>query len=189
MLIACAERDPTDRPLFAMRRGWAGTYDDDDDNDSDRVAASEKASGLCVDAHAYCARLEEALYEQWRADAPEYAVRSQRMAQALAGHGFDAMLEEFPNPRQAVRASDAHLARHTDFAIERQRATAAAEACRELMRKPIFADLVEQNADYMTKCVKCQKTDVTSYALQIRSADEGMTWFFECRNCPHRWNV
>ena len=37
------------------------------------------------------------------------------------------------------------------------------------------------------KCGKCRNNKVSYYELQIRSGDEGITQFFSCITCGHRW--
>lgn len=39
------------------------------------------------------------------------------------------------------------------------------------------------------KCGKCGSYNVTYTQMQTRSADEGMTSLFHCRNCQKRWKV
>ncbi len=39
------------------------------------------------------------------------------------------------------------------------------------------------------KCAKCGSTNIDSQELQTRSADEGTTVFYNCRNCGNSWKI
>jgi len=37
------------------------------------------------------------------------------------------------------------------------------------------------------KCSKCKSRRITTFSLQMRSADEGKTVFYTCSQCTHVW--
>lgn len=39
------------------------------------------------------------------------------------------------------------------------------------------------------ECPKCKADTMEYYTMQLRSADEGQTVFFECRACGHKFSV
>eukprot|EP00884_Botryococcus_braunii_P007480 jgi/Botrbrau1/16733/Bobra.0301s0004.2 len=39
------------------------------------------------------------------------------------------------------------------------------------------------------QCVKCGNEEVEFYTMQLRSADEGSTVFYECKKCGHKWST
>lgn len=45
-----------------------------------------------------------------------------------------------------------------------------------------------QTVDEPCPAVGCEAKEVEFYTLQLRSADEGSTVFYECPQCGHRWN-
>ncbi|EQC37074.1 DNA-directed RNA polymerase I subunit RPA12 [Saprolegnia diclina VS20] len=38
-------------------------------------------------------------------------------------------------------------------------------------------------------CPKCNNPQMEFYTMQLRSADEGQTVFYECKKCGHRYSV
>lgn len=38
-------------------------------------------------------------------------------------------------------------------------------------------------------CVKCGHHQIEYYTMQLRSADEGQTVFYECPKCKHKWSI
>ncbi|KUF87565.1 hypothetical protein AM588_10001527 [Phytophthora nicotianae] len=38
-------------------------------------------------------------------------------------------------------------------------------------------------------CPKCGNPEMDYYTLQLRSADEGQTVFYECKKCGHKFSV
>lgn len=38
-------------------------------------------------------------------------------------------------------------------------------------------------------CPKCGNLEMDYYTLQLRSADEGQTVFYECKKCGHKFSV
>jgi DNA-directed RNA polymerase I subunit RPA12 len=48
---------------------------------------------------------------------------------------------------------------------------------------PKWLDAVEET------CPKCQNPEMDYYTLQLRSADEGQTVFYECKKCGHKFSV
>jgi DNA-directed RNA polymerase I subunit RPA12 len=38
-------------------------------------------------------------------------------------------------------------------------------------------------------CPECNAPEVEFYTMQLRSADEGQTVFYECPNCKHKWKI
>ena len=42
--------------------------------------------------------------------------------------------------------------------------------------------------DSLYNCFKCGSNKIFSIAKQVRSADEGMTLFSECRGCHNKWS-
>lgn len=44
-----------------------------------------------------------------------------------------------------------------------------------------------ENSASMIRCAGCGSDNVAVYNLQTRSADEGMTTFYCCRECDRRW--
>ena len=58
-----------------------------------------------------------------------------------------------------------------------------------------LAELAAQQATVLANggalavtCPACGATDVTHHSAQTCSGDEGMTNFYECCVCPHRWS-
>lgn len=45
----------------------------------------------------------------------------------------------------------------------------------------------EELPDGIEACGRCGSRKTTHYSMQTRRADEGMTVFFACRECSHRW--
>jgi DNA-directed RNA polymerase I subunit RPA12 len=37
-------------------------------------------------------------------------------------------------------------------------------------------------------CPKCDHPEMEFYTMQLRSADEGQTVFYECPKCAHKYN-
>lgn len=55
--------------------------------------------------------------------------------------------------------------------------------------KNLGAVNLDEVADGIFKCPKCQKRKVTYYQMQTRSADEPMTNFITCLYCNNRWKM
>ncbi|ORY76966.1 DNA-directed RNA polymerase I subunit RPA12 [Protomyces lactucae-debilis] len=47
----------------------------------------------------------------------------------------------------------------------------------------------EGRATIEEKCVKCGNEQMTFFTLQLRSADEGSTVFYECPRCAYRFST
>jgi DNA-directed RNA polymerase I subunit RPA12 len=47
----------------------------------------------------------------------------------------------------------------------------------------------EGRATIEEKCVKCGNETMTFFTLQLRSADEGSTVFYECPKCAYRFST
>eukprot|EP00699_Malawimonas_sp_californiana_P001668 EC715979.1.p2 GENE.EC715979.1~~EC715979.1.p2 ORF type:complete len:119 (+),score=14.72 EC715979.1:52-408(+) len=45
------------------------------------------------------------------------------------------------------------------------------------------------NALINEECMKCHAKQVSFTTMQLRSADEGQTVFYNCLKCGHKWNV
>ena len=39
------------------------------------------------------------------------------------------------------------------------------------------------------ECPKCKAPQMEYYTMQLRSADEGQTVFYECKSCGHKFSV
>ena len=50
-------------------------------------------------------------------------------------------------------------------------------------------DLRTVNIESYINCTKCKKYQVDIKTKQVRSADEGETTFYKCRNCGHQWTI
>ena len=63
------------------------------------------------------------------------------------------------------------------------------DSARENMRRVIRQLEKPQEAleNSLYTCVKCGSNKIFSIAKQVRSADEGMTVFNECRDCHSKW--
>eukprot|EP00238_Polyblepharides_amylifera_P000054 CAMPEP_0196570444 /NCGR_PEP_ID=MMETSP1081-20130531/531_1 /TAXON_ID=36882 /ORGANISM="Pyramimonas amylifera, Strain CCMP720" /LENGTH=86 /DNA_ID=CAMNT_0041886891 /DNA_START=340 /DNA_END=600 /DNA_ORIENTATION=- len=51
------------------------------------------------------------------------------------------------------------------------------------------AEKMRQNATVDEKCPKCGHPQLEYYTMQLRSADEGQTVFYECIKCRHKFSV
>lgn len=60
-----------------------------------------------------------------------------------------------------------------------EKATAGKEAA---AKKPARAVVSEE-------CPKCKNPTMEFYTMQLRSADEGQTVFYECPKCSHKFSV
>ena len=45
-----------------------------------------------------------------------------------------------------------------------------------------------QHARIDEPCPNCQHTELLFYTMQLRSADEGSTVFYECEKCKHKFS-
>ena len=48
---------------------------------------------------------------------------------------------------------------------------------------------IERNAIISEICPKCGNPEMYFYTMQLRSADEGSTVFYECPACNHKFNL
>jgi DNA-directed RNA polymerase subunit M/transcription elongation factor TFIIS len=114
---------------------------------------------------------------------PTAALLAQELGLPDTADGYDVLIPP-PNPRFAPQTI------HLDPAVLRAEKWAEAfeKAAKQALR---FSDAScmdpKDMPDGMLQCRKCGSKKTSYYELQTRSADEPMTVFARCHECPNRW--
>ena len=67
----------------------------------------------------------------------------------------------------------------TTHGTDKEKAAAAGEAAKKKASRATVSE----------ECPKCKAPTMEYYTLQLRSADEGQTVFYECTKCGHKFSV
>ncbi len=84
---------------------------------------------------------------------------------------------------RTIHSSEIGAMSHQEMAIERWKPMIEEKMKRDKSKTTISANIV----DGAFKCRRCKSEKTTYYQMQTRSADEPMTTFVQCTECPARW--
>jgi len=135
---------------------------------------------------AHSRAIENAIFSQAHGKQRPYARKVRQLAFNLAQNGNlrSALLDGRLNPAQLVQLSSDQL--NPAIRADQHRREQERERFMAWVRDVFLAGKEPGPAN---RCRKCRSSNVDSYQLQTRSADEGMTSYFTCGDCGHRWKA
>ena len=130
-------------------------------------------------------QLEQLCFEQYGQNIEIY---KNRILSILHRKKFQ---NDYKELRWWVYSSDKEMAQNTPmekyWKIKEKTKTSAISDTR--LKKIFEVEKLEEEKEHvLSRCPMCKSTNVESEARQIRSADEGMSIFFKCRQCQHTWS-
>jgi len=138
-------------------------------------------------------KVEKAMTDAFGANSAEYKAkyRTLKANMKLNPTLQVRLLEGMLSPDKLVKMSDQQL-------LSKEKAEQIEKAKQEIL-SAAEVDWLDKNREEMMKaagvnieegmfvCGRCGSTKTTHYQKQTRSADEPMTVFVQCTNCPNRW--
>eukprot|EP00514_Thraustochytrium_sp_LLF1b_P012448 CAMPEP_0184560722 /NCGR_PEP_ID=MMETSP0199_2-20130426/47058_1 /TAXON_ID=1112570 /ORGANISM="Thraustochytrium sp., Strain LLF1b" /LENGTH=329 /DNA_ID=CAMNT_0026958029 /DNA_START=721 /DNA_END=1710 /DNA_ORIENTATION=- len=140
-----------------------------------------------------CRHIEAAMAIQFGASTPAYKSKYRTLKTNLNLNKTlkEALLRGTLLAKDLVKMSDSELLsddRKAQMAEEKNDLIdSARQDWLDSNRDEIMKAMGVSNHGGLFKCGRCGSKKTTHYQKQTRSADEPMTVFIQCSNCPHRW--
>lgn len=151
---------------------------------------NETSSWLCSASQLrlYSTAVEQCLFVFFGDSVDLYQKKVTQLTYNLRANGT--YLLQTYQPDQLVLLDDNLLAKGTIVEKKQMEYVNKVENCRKALNIEGFFKEFESNVA-MATCPKCKNRDLTYAAVNTRSADEGQTVFFNCRNdkCKYKWSI
>jgi len=157
---------------------------------SDRLQFRKKSLWLrsATQLGLYSTALEQCLFVFFGDSLDLYQKKVTQLTYNLRANGV--YLIQTYRPDQIVLLDDNLLAKGTFVEQKQMEYVEQVEKCRKALHIEGFFKEFESSVA-MATCPKCKNRDLTYVAVNTRSADEGQTVYFNCRNdkCKYKWSI